>query len=111
MLGFEYNEFEIKKRFYSDSFYNIYKDGDLFSTLALSTVAVAKRILDRVYPDNKNALLVPILKPFQPTEENYTIEICRCGCGKEFKKNPRYNQVYKNGHNNATYYRKLKRKK
>ena len=51
MLAYSYNEFEIKKKVGSDTFYVIYKGGLLFSSVACSTPIVAKRVIDTAYPN------------------------------------------------------------
>lgn len=85
MLGYRYNEFEIKKHQYSDSFYTIYKDGSRYSWLACRTVKVAKKILDRVFPQNKDAELIPLIEESEKVLENeIVVSSCQCGCGETF---------------------------
>lgn len=85
MLGYKYNEFEIKKRLEKDTFYIIYKDDSLYSTLALTSVAVAKKILDSVYPKNKNAEMIPLIKDNEIVLKNeIVVSSCQCGCGETF---------------------------
>ena len=86
MLGYNYNEFQIKKRFYSDTFYVIYKDGQMYSSLACRTVKVAKKVLDRAFPENRHAEPFPILQEVETKGRKPVLTICACGCGETFLK-------------------------
>ena len=106
MLAYSYNEFEIKKNYYTDSYYMIYKDSVPFSPLCCRTLAVAKKVLDLVYPNNKNSIMSPILKPTEVIENNFVSTKCECGCGTTFIKDIRGKKKFISGHNNTNYYRK-----
>ena len=86
MLAYQYNEFQIKKRFGTDTFYVIYKDGLPFSSIACTTSTVAKRVIDTAYPNKINSDLIPILQESERIEENLILGICECGCGETFLK-------------------------
>ena len=109
MLRFRYNEFEIKKRQYDDSYFLVYKDGRPFSALGFSTVEVAKKVLDRAYPENRNSMLVPILQEREVMEDEAVLRTCKCGCKKTFLKAGTRAKYFISGHNNTAYYRKKKK--
>lgn len=107
MITYSYNEFEIKKRFYSNSYYTICKDGYPFSALCCRTPAVAKKALDLVYPDKATSKLVRIMDELEVIENELVLTICKCGCKERFLKDTKGKKEFISGHNNTNYYRKI----
>lgn len=107
LLAYQYNEFEIKKHQHSDSYFTIYKDEHIYSSIACRTVKVAKKILDRAFPENRYAEVIPILQRSEEIKDNIVLLNCACGCGETFTKE-RSKKIFIKGHNNKDHYKKVK---